>query len=819
VLRGLRMSDRSRKTTFFLRLTPLLGMGLLIYLIATTNLRVVAAHAMTIGWGMLLVIALGGFTHVFKTWAWRLTLRDEARKISFARSLSLRLISEATCQFGFVGMVGGEAARVSLLGSGVPVAGAVSSAALDRSLFILAGAVVTIAGIVRLVFAVPLSHMVHLYAAALVFGLLCFLIAGAIAIRRRWAVLSGPANAAARIPWLRRWLQGKEPTLKAAEQQIVEFYHEAPRAFWSSVFLNFFCHFLAIVEVYLIIKMLGIPVTVLGALILESLTKLINLAGVINPGNVGTYEGGNMAIGRLVRLTGTQGLMLALCRRARAIFWAIIGGICLVWLSKRPRPVGVEPNSETKSSVKVRATENSSHLLSESETILILAYDLPLDEQFEPALAKVATLPVILRAIIGVQSKGRAVRSIVVVNTITGPNIQKSLLATGRLPANIEWMEASPGTTLSSILQRAGSKADKVAFVMGNRTYHPALFGKLHDWNGEEAAIDFVSSGEPIGLAALTQGRAAEFAMRSASIAKETDLHLWIAENSHFSGQFPFKEVGEDSWQRIERPDDCIAAEIKLEGWLVKPTDGVFARMNRRISIPISRKLIQFSISPNMVSLGILGISLVSSGCFALGGYWYSLLGALLGVWTSILDGCDGEVARLKLQVSEFGCWLDTICDYLYYVTTFAGITIGLVRSTGETKFAGWCLAVFGGAMITFITASVGRKQLSGKHPEQYLALWQKKAESRSAGLVVNFGRYTEFIVRRCFLPYLLLVLAMLNLMPMFLYMAAFGANVAWIVSLRSLIAFSSGHNNKFKGSSATRPDSALSSRNLSSTL
>jgi hypothetical protein len=42
-----------------------------------------------------------------------------------------------------------------------------------------------------------------------------------------------------------------------------------------------------------------------------------------------------------------------------------------------------------------------------------------------------------------------------------------------------------------------------------------------------------------------------------------------------------------------------------------------------------------------------------------------------------------------------------------------------------------------------------------------------------------------------------------------FLYMAAFGANVAWIVCLRSLIAFSSGRNNKFKESSATSPDSS----------
>src|SRR5215469_7839867 len=391
-LRDLRMSERPQIARTFLRIMPLLGIGLLVYLIATAKLGALAAHAATIGWGMLLVIALGGVSHAVKTWAWRLTLRDEAHKISFARSLGLRLISEAIGQFGFVGMVGGEAARVSLLGPGVSVAGAISSAALDRSLFILAGAAITIAGIVGLVFAVSLPHAVHLYAATLVFGLLCLLLAGANAVRRRWAIFSGPARVAARIPWFRIWLQSKESTLKAAEQRIIEFYDEAPGAFWFSVVLNFICHFLAIVEVYLIIRMLGAPATVFGALILESLTKLINVAGAINPGNVGTYEGGNMVIGRLVRMTGTQGLLLALCRRTRAIFWAIIGGICLVWFSKRSKTAGATRNSETKPHSTTPA-ESSSQFTSRSDPILILAHDLPPDAQFEPALAKVATLP------------------------------------------------------------------------------------------------------------------------------------------------------------------------------------------------------------------------------------------------------------------------------------------------------------------------------------------------------------------------------------------------------------------------------------------
>jgi len=795
------MPDRSRITRSFLRITPLLGIALLGYLLTTVKFSALASNAKAIGWGMLVVVALGGFSHIVKTWAWRLTMQGEAHNVSFGRTLGLRLISEAIGQFGVIGMLGGEATRVSFLGSGVSIAGAISSVTLDRTLFIVAGAVVTIAGIVGLVFAVSLSHAVHIYAWALVLVLLGLLSACAIAVRRRWPVFSGPARAAARIPWFRTWLQSKESIVRASEQRIIEFYHKAPGVFWISVLLNLLCHFLAIVEVYIILKMLGAPATLLGALILESLTKLINVAGAVNPGNVGTYEGGNMVIGRLVRLTGTQGLLLALCRRVRAAFWAIIGGICLVWFSKKQRPAGVELKSEIETSTTTMPTEVFRQSLALCETVFILAHDLPRDWQFEPALAKVATLPVLLRTILGVRGKER-VRIIVVAGPGASPKIRAGLIATGRLPADTEWMEISVGATLSLMLRTAGLNGGRIAFIRGGSTYRPNLLRMLHEWNGEAGAIEFVSSGKPIGLVALAPEMAADLAADSEStVVNEMDLHHWMTEkvDLHVPGFCPYREVDEECWQPITHPEDCIAAERKLDRWLVKPTDGIFARMNRSVSIPISRQLIKLPITPNMVSLFTLGVSLMSGVCFAFGGYGYTLLGSLLGVWGSILDGCDGEVARLKLQASEFGCWLDSICDYLYYLVTFVGMIIGLARSAGNPSLIGWSIAIFVGALITFITASAGRRKLSGNHPEQYLAVWHKEAESRSAGLLLNMGRYTEFIVRRCFLPYLFLVFAILNLMQVLLYMTAIGANVAWIVSLRSLIAYSSRPNTRHR--------------------
>ncbi len=304
------MPDSSRRNGTILRLVPLLGIGLLAYLILKVNVHALATNAKAIGWGLLLVIALGGFSHVVKTWAWRLTMRGERRNVSFARALGLRLASEAFGQLGFVGMVGGETTRISLLGSAVSHPAAISSVTLDRGLFIITGAVVTLAGLAGVGIAVPLPHTLRLYTAGLVIVLVCLLVAGAIAIQGRWRVLSGSARAIAWIPGFKKWLGSRELTLIASEQRILAFYHEAPSAFWCSVILNLFCHFLAIAEVYICLKMLGTHATLADALIMESLTKLINVAGSVNPGNVGTYEAGNMAIGKLVRLTGTQACCL-----------------------------------------------------------------------------------------------------------------------------------------------------------------------------------------------------------------------------------------------------------------------------------------------------------------------------------------------------------------------------------------------------------------------------------------------------------------------------------------------------------------------------
>lgn len=802
-------SSQSRRAVQLL--VPLLGIAFLVYLVRRAGAGALIDNAKTIGWGMLLVLGLAGVSHVVKTWAWRLTLPGESHKVSFSRTLGLRLASEAAGQFGVIGQVFGEGLRVSLLSSGIPVANGISSVTLDRGLFIASGAFVTMAGLLSATVMASLSVTFRLYAWLFVAVLLGLLFTVVMAFRARWPLLSGTARVAGRVPWFRDWLKSRESVIESAEHQLLQFHRESPGAFWASLLLNVVTHMLAILEVYLILHFLGTHVTLIGALILESLTKLINVIGAVNPGNIGTYEGGNMAIGKLIGLTGTEGLTLGLCRRFRAIFWAIIGGICLTWLSRSNDQANLSEPVEDSPKDRVMSPEKNmyrgSELQSYSQIAVILANVSSADDDPpQSVLANVGALPLILRAILGAQKAG-ADHIIVAVNPVSATAIRRRLVRTGRLPPSIDWVEVSEhGATLPTLLGRAAANAGRVMLILGDRAYHPSLHRMIGDWDGSGDGLVLTTADKPIGMIALCQYLALDMASDPDTNAFTFEaLHDWIARR-HAVGEN--ESVPEDLWQRVASPEDRLSAERKLDHWLVKPTDGIFARMNRRVSIPISRQLIKFPITPNMVSLFTLLVSFLAGAYFAMGGYWNTLLGALLSVWASILDGSDGEVARLKLLASDFGAWLETICDYLYYLFIFAGMAIGLTRSTGKTSFLTWGGALFVGAILTFIVAGVGRQRLSGDRPEQYLAVWQKKAEGHLTNPLIYVGRYTEFIIRRCFLPYALLALALLNLTAAALYLSAIGANLAWIISLCSHLTFSSKRRPRLpsSGTQATKP-------------
>ncbi len=139
-------------------------------------------------------------------------------------------------------------------------------------------------------------------------------------------------------------------------------------------------------------------------------------------------------------------------------------------------------------------------------------------------------------------------------------------------------------------------------------------------------------------------------------------------------------------------PDFCETASSReatrrigsyLIGTARKPTDGFFSKhFNRYVSTFLTRQLLKLDVTPMQISVVVLAVGLLSGWLEGRGGYRNALLGALFFELASIIDGCDGENARLTFRGSKFGGTFDITGDAATFVFFFLNLPIGLYKST-----------------------------------------------------------------------------------------------------------------------------------------
>lgn len=305
------------------------GVTVLAYLISRVGIGTIIDKLKAVGWGMVPVLALGGIFHLVRAYAWRRTFPSEMRVISVSRLFGLRLISEATGTLGLAGQMVGDGMRVSMLGASIPAPDRISSVALDRAAYIVSSGAVGIAGTVTAVLLLSLHGMWRVYAFAFSGALTLVLGLALVSFMKGWHISSHLTHFLQRIPWTRKWAAERAAVFEAAERNLLSFRSRDPKSFWIVIGLYLGSQMMAIAEVYLLLHFMGIGISFVRAFVVEALTKLVNVVGALNPGNIGTYEGGNLLVARLLDFPTAAGFTLALCRRARILFWAAVGAAYL----------------------------------------------------------------------------------------------------------------------------------------------------------------------------------------------------------------------------------------------------------------------------------------------------------------------------------------------------------------------------------------------------------------------------------------------------------------------------------------------------------
>jgi CDP-L-myo-inositol myo-inositolphosphotransferase len=186
-------------------------------------------------------------------------------------------------------------------------------------------------------------------------------------------------------------------------------------------------------------------------------------------------------------------------------------------------------------------------------------------------------------------------------------------------------------------------------------------------------------------------------------------------------------------WQGLRsgegaRQEDLTRARRKVLAGAVGVADGVVARhLNRPLSRRITERLLSRDVKPWQVSVASFFAVLGAGLAFALG---HATTGGVVAQFASILDGVDGEVARIRYQDSPFGGVYDALLDRIGDAALIGGMTL-----------YAWLMGA-GLSAVTLGFAAVAGSSLSmlvkEKYGTQFQRPWRAEREGRLGWLLLG---------------------------------------------------------------------------------
>lgn len=344
------------------------------------------------------------------------------------------------------------------------------------------------------------------------------------------------------------------------------------------------------------------------------------------------------------------------------------------------------------------------------------------------ALLRVGGLAMLERSILAAQRAG--VERVVVVTGHDGDRVGRLASKTGRVTVEVvradRWSLGN-GSSLSAAEEAAGSEP-LFLLVMADHLFGPGALEALLEVHVPAALVDM----EPDAAVAAEGTKVAVVEDQALGFGKELDArpvdcgaflvspgifralaHAAAAGDHTLAGALTrladaqpvaVVPVPRDSWWRdVDTPADLAAASRDLRRSLAKPTDGPVARwLNRPLSTRLTMWLARLRPNPDVVSLLAFGLTVAGAGLLGLG---QGVAGGILVQASSVLDGVDGELARLLGRSSSRGALMDSLLDRVADSAVMAGL--GLWTLTAGTPPATTLLLVAGAIAGAFLSMAI----------------------------------------------------------------------------------------------------------------
>ena len=717
------------------------------------DFRIAAGTIRTLGLALPLAVLFSGLWHLARTWAWAWCF-PQPRTVCFARLARVRLAAEAFSYLTLRG-IAGEPLKVVLLGDCVDPREATAAVALERIAYIVGTTIIVGVGSVIALASFPLTHLwtrvftAFAIGAGVIAALTGLVVAGRGTYFQARLGSDGPLGAETRAGRIARFAA-------AVERQILELVRSHPSRLAVLMTATVAAYMCMALEAWVILRATSTPTSLAGALAIETFSRVASFGSAFIPANLGALEASSLAAVGAVGAAG-GGAALALARRLRGLFWAGLG------LAIYPRTGRSLTTATPAGSSPARSTRTSTLLYSPYEEGVTIS-----------PVALLAGLPIAERVVRSALKAGYA-RILVLL-----PGRAHDRLAT-RLRALSPAVAILASDAAWADVVR-GLPAEGLTVIGAGTVVSPALLRDARELIAVDEIVDVPAGpGWPVSgvLRATAAGAGDLAALREALQARRHIDTPWPSGIEVADGKARLA-------LRMRGPADLPLAEETIRRSSYKETDATLARFNRRISVPISIALIRTPLTANQLSLMLVALGLYAAWLFSIGHYWTGVLGGFLSLAASVLDGCDGEIARLKYQESALGCWIETAGDYSYYIAIFAGLTVGAVRQTGSETFY-WIGAIaLTGTLLTFALLIFLRSRITAGQPEKLHAVAAVRFRAAPSWWTALIWRIS-FVATRSAMPYGIMAFALFGALPGIVVLAAIGANVYWVSLLLKL--------------------------------
>jgi hypothetical protein len=307
-------------------ISGLIGVALFAYAVTRVGREEMLGGVRRLGWGFLLICALGGFRFMARALAWMACV-DGPQRLGFGRAFEAVLASDALGTLIPAGPLASEPAKVVFVSDRLPMTAAISSVAIENILYTLSAGLMIAAGAVTLLNTTVLQGPMRVAstAAVAVFAVVAILLVAAARTARRPVLWM--ADRAGRVPggaWLARVFR----SLVDLEDRTLGFAATQPWR-WVAVFgLEVCFHVLAVIEIWITLVWIlpaGAQPTLLGAFVLESTNRLITVVFKFVPLRMGVDEAGSGVVAQVLALGPAAGVALAIIRKGRTLCWTAVG--------------------------------------------------------------------------------------------------------------------------------------------------------------------------------------------------------------------------------------------------------------------------------------------------------------------------------------------------------------------------------------------------------------------------------------------------------------------------------------------------------------